>query len=63
MSARGGIVSSATPSKTRAAALSIASNSILILLKLVAGVVTGSIAIITEAVHSSIDLVASVVAY
>jgi cation diffusion facilitator family transporter len=49
--------------KTRAAALSIASNSLLILLKLVAGAITGSVAIITEAMHSSIDLVASVVAY
>jgi cation diffusion facilitator family transporter len=51
------------PPKTRAAALSIASNSVLIVLKLIAGAATGSIAIITEAVHSSIDLVASVVAY
>jgi cation diffusion facilitator family transporter len=49
--------------KTRAAGLSIASNAGLIALKLVAGVLTGSIAIITEAVHSSIDLIASIVAY
>ncbi len=52
-----------TPRKRRAAALSIASNLALILLKLVAGVVTGSVAILTEAVHSGIDLIASVVAY
>jgi cation diffusion facilitator family transporter len=51
------------PPKTRAAAVSIVSNSLLILLKLVAGVITGSIAIITEAIHSSIDLVASLVAF
>jgi cation diffusion facilitator family transporter len=49
--------------KTRAAALSIASNSILIVLKIAAGAITGSVAIITEAMHSSIDLIASVVAY
>jgi divalent metal cation (Fe/Co/Zn/Cd) transporter len=49
--------------KTRAAALSIASNSLLIALKLTAGAITGSVAIITEAMHSSIDLIASVVAY
>lgn len=55
--------SDARRQKTRAAALSIASNSLLIALKLVAGVVTGSIAIITEAIHSSIDLVASVIAF
>jgi cation diffusion facilitator family transporter len=51
------------PRKRRAAALSIASNSALIVLKLVAGVVTGSVAIVTEAVHSSVDLIASVIAY
>jgi cation diffusion facilitator family transporter len=48
--------------KSGAATLSIASNSLLIALKIAAGAITGSIAIITEAVHSSIDLVASVVA-
>jgi cation diffusion facilitator family transporter len=51
------------PPKTRAAGLSIASNVTLIALKVVAGVITGSIAIITEAVHSSIDLIASIVAF
>jgi cation diffusion facilitator family transporter len=49
--------------KTAAARLSIGSNAALIVLKLVAGALTGSIAIITEAVHSSIDLMASFVAY
>jgi cation diffusion facilitator family transporter len=49
--------------KSGAAALSIASNSFLIAIKLVAGVVTGSIAILTEAIHSLIDLVASVIAF
>jgi cation diffusion facilitator family transporter len=51
------------PTKTRAAAVSIVSNSLLIALKLAAGVITGSIAIITEAIHSSIDLLASVIAF
>ena len=49
--------------KSRAAGLSIASNATLIVLKIAAGAVTGSIAILTEAVHSAIDLMASVVAY
>jgi cation diffusion facilitator family transporter len=49
--------------KSGAAALSIASNSVLIALKLAAGAITGSIAIITEAIHSLIDLVASVIAF
>jgi cation diffusion facilitator family transporter len=52
-----------TSHKSRAAGLSIFSNSVLIVLKLVAGALTGSIAIITEAVHSSIDLLASIVAF
>jgi cation diffusion facilitator family transporter len=49
--------------RTRAAAISIASNAALITLKLVAGVVTGSVAIITEAIHSAVDLVASFIAF
>jgi len=49
--------------KSGAAALSIASNGILIALKLAAGAITGSIAILTEAIHSLIDLVASVIAF
>lgn len=49
--------------KSRTAALSVLSNSTLILLKVIAGTITGSVAILTEAVHSSIDLVASIVAF
>ena len=49
--------------RTRAAALSIVSNSFLIVLKLVAGAVTGSVAILTEAIHSAIDLIASMIAF
>lgn len=48
--------------KTRAASLSVVSNTVLIALKLTAGLLTGSIAILTEAIHSAIDLVASVIA-
>jgi cation diffusion facilitator family transporter len=49
--------------KSGAAALSIASNALLIAVKIAAGAITGSIAIVTEAVHSLIDLVASIVAF
>src|ERR687896_979991 len=48
--------------KSGAATLSVVSNSALIALKLAAGAITGSIAIITEAIHSAIDLLASVIA-
>jgi cation diffusion facilitator family transporter len=49
--------------KLRAASLSVGSNSALILIKFIAGTLTGSVAILTEAIHSSIDLVASIVAF
>ena len=49
--------------RSRSAGVSIASNSLLIGLKLAAAAVTGSIAILSEALHSSIDLIASVIAF
>ncbi len=49
--------------KQKAAIISICSNSILILLKLVVGVLSNSISIISEAIHSFTDLAASVVAF
>jgi|WetSurMetagenome_2_1015567.scaffolds.fasta_scaffold269088_1 cation diffusion facilitator family transporter len=49
--------------KTRAASLSIASNSLLILLKIIAGILTGSVSLIAEAVHSSMDLAAAIIAF
>jgi cation diffusion facilitator family transporter len=50
-------------SKPAAAAVSIASNSVLIALKLAAAAITGSVAILSEALHSMIDLIASVIAF
>ena len=49
--------------KPVAAGVSIASNAILIALKLAAAAITGSIAILSEALHSMIDLIASVIAF
>lgn len=49
--------------KTRAAAVSIASNSCLIVLKVGAGLVTGSVGILSDAVHSLMDLIASLIAW
>jgi cation diffusion facilitator family transporter len=48
--------------KSGAALLSVFSNTIIIAFKLVAAAITGSIAILTEAIHSAIDLMASFVA-
>ncbi len=49
--------------KKRAALVSVASNTSLVIIKLIAGLVSGSISIISEALHSLMDLVASVIAY
>lgn len=51
------------PTKAGAAALSVTSNFTLIALKVIAGIATGSVAILTEAAHSGTDLIASLVAY
>lgn len=49
--------------KKRAAKLSILSNTTLITLKFIAGFLSGSIGIISEAIHSSSDLLASFIAF
>ena len=50
-------------SKSSAAGVSILYNIALIALKVAVGVITGSVAIISEALHSIMDLVAAVVAF
>jgi cation diffusion facilitator family transporter len=49
--------------KVLTARLSIISNSSLILLKALVGFLTGSVSIISEAIHSTMDLLASVITY
>lgn len=49
--------------KARAALLSVASNTLLVGLKLVVGLWTGSVGVISEAIHSGIDLLASAMAF
>lgn len=49
--------------KVSVARLSILSNTSLIILKVVAGIFTGSVSIISEAIHSSMDLIAAIIAY
>jgi cation diffusion facilitator family transporter len=48
--------------KTSAAVLSVASNGLLIVFKVIVGVLIGSVAVLSEAIHSGIDLVAAVIA-
>ena len=49
--------------KKFAAGLSISSNAIVILLKVIAGILSGSISIISEAIHSLSDFLASVLTF
>jgi cation diffusion facilitator family transporter len=49
--------------KVSIARLSILSNTLLILMKLAAGLISGSVSIISEAIHSSMDLIAAVIAF
>lgn len=51
------------PRKTRVALLSVLSNTVLTLLKLVVGVSIGSVSVISEAIHSGMDLLAAVLAW
>ncbi|MFH1824548.1 MAG: cation diffusion facilitator family transporter [Candidatus Firestonebacteria bacterium] len=51
----------ANKKKVYAAKFSIISNTILLVLKLLTGVITTSVSIIAEAIHSGIDLIASVI--
>jgi len=49
--------------KQRTAALSIMSNVALIIMKAIAGFFSGSVSIISEAIHSTLDLLAAVIAF
>lgn len=49
--------------KASAARLSVISNSTLVLLKLAVGLAIGSVSVISEAIHSGVDLVAAVIAW
>lgn len=49
--------------KVKVAVLSIISNTALIIIKVVAGLLSGSVSIVSEAIHSGMDLVASIIAF
>ncbi|MBI5723592.1 MAG: cation transporter [Planctomycetes bacterium] len=53
------------PAKIKAAAawLSVVSNTALVILKIVIGLLMGSVAVISEAIHSAIDLLAAIIAF
>ncbi len=61
--ARGILLSMKWDQKMVAAALSVASNTILVISKIVIGIITGSVSIISEAAHSGLDLLASFIAF
>src|SRR3954466_12203583 len=49
--------------RSRTVLFSISSNTLLLTVKLVAGIFTGSVSVLSEAIHSATDLAASVVAF
>ena len=49
--------------KTSVALLAVTSNSILTVLKLIVGIMIGSVSVISEAIHSAVDLVSSLIAF
>jgi cation diffusion facilitator family transporter len=49
--------------KVKVARLSIISNTLLIAMKLFVGIISGSVSILSEAIHSSMDLIAAVIAF
>ncbi|MEI6050033.1 MAG: cation diffusion facilitator family transporter [Bacteroidota bacterium] len=49
--------------KVSIARLSILSNTLLIILKVAVGLISGSVSIISEAIHSSMDLLAAIIAF
>jgi len=49
--------------KVKAARLSILSNTLLIIMKIAVGILSGSVSIISEAIHSSMDLIAAMIAF
>jgi len=48
--------------KSAVALLSVASNATLVVLKIIVGVMIGSVSVISEAIHSGVDLLASLIA-
>jgi cation diffusion facilitator family transporter len=49
--------------KVKIARLSVVSNTLLIIMKLTVGIISGSVSIISEAIHSSMDLIAALIAF
>ncbi len=49
--------------KVKVARLSLISNTSLIIMKLIVGLFTGSVSIISEAIHSTMDLLAAIIAF
>ncbi|MGL5269939.1 MAG: cation diffusion facilitator family transporter [Selenomonadaceae bacterium] len=49
--------------RSKTALLSIGSNALLIVFKVIAGILSGSVSIMSEAIHSGMDLIASVIAF
>lgn len=52
-----------TSKKLKAVTFSVISNSVLVVFKLIVGIAIGSVSVMSEAIHSAIDLVAAAIAF
>src|SRR5512136_3448661 len=59
----GALIMETDQRKISVARLSVISNSCLIIMKVVIGIVIGSVSVISEAIHSGVDLIAAAIAY
>ena len=59
----GALIMEADQRKRKVALLSVVSNTTLVLLKLAVGLAIGAVSVISEAIHSGVDLIASGIAY
>ena len=51
------------PNPSKIAFLSVISNTFVVTLKIIVGIMTGSVAVLSEGIHSSLDLMASLIAF
>jgi cation diffusion facilitator family transporter len=63
LKARESVSESVDKIKIRAAGFSVASNAFLVVSKLVVGLLIGSVSVISEAIHSAVDLLAAIIAW
>jgi cation diffusion facilitator family transporter len=60
---KNGLINEYNREKSRVASLSVLSNTVLLTAKLIVGFMIGSVSVISEGIHSGIDLIAAIIAF